>query len=57
MRMLFLTLLCIISNACSNNGDSSHHRSYVISKSTETAKEVEILLEEEADFIEPSSEE
>lgn len=53
MRTLFLTLPLLIACSCNNNGNSSHHRSYVISKSTETAVEADPLMEEEEPFIEP----
>lgn len=49
MRTLFLICLTLISSACNPNGDSTHHRSYVISKSTETVEDSESVIESPAD--------
>ncbi len=49
MRTLFLICLCLISSACNTNGGSTHHRSYVISKSTETVEDSESITEAPAD--------
>jgi hypothetical protein len=46
MRTLFIICLSLISFGCNNNGISSHHRSYVISKSTETVEDSESIIEQ-----------
>lgn len=48
MRTLFFLVLCFVSTAC-NNDTGSHRQSYVISKSHETAAEVETVTESPVD--------
>lgn len=47
MRLMFLLVLCCLLNAC-NSGDYNH-RTYVISKSQETAAETENVTEPQAE--------
>ncbi len=46
--LLFFLVLSITISACNNNG-TSHRSSYVISKSTETAADVNAVTEQPAD--------
>ena len=45
MHNLLFIVLCLVVTACNHDGSSSHHRSYVISKSTETVEDSETVVE------------
>lgn len=44
MRCLLFIGLCLFSSGC-HDGSSSHHKSYVISKSNETVEDSETITE------------
>lgn len=48
MRLVLFIVLCLFSSACNNNGNSTQ-RSYVITKSNETAIEAEAVTEQPAE--------